>query len=63
MNLRLVRVPSLTQQICKEVTLFFQIVMIISTALNIQCATGISVNASLGIILSQDIANNVQVRK
>jgi hypothetical protein len=49
--------------IYKEVTLFFQIVLVISTALNVQGATGICVNAMKDIIMSQDNASNVQVRK
>jgi hypothetical protein len=52
-----------SEVIYKEVTLFFQIVLVILTALNVQGATGICVNAKKDIIMSQDNASNVQVRK
>jgi hypothetical protein len=61
MHLRLLGVPSLTQIIYKEVTLFFQImqiVLMIPTAMNIQA------HARQGMsLLNQENANNVQVRK
>lgn len=54
------RVPSLTQIIYKEVTLFFQImhILLMSTALNIHHAT-----KGISMIMYQENANNVQVRK
>jgi hypothetical protein len=69
------RFPSLTQIICKEVTLFFpilQIVLIIPTALNIQhaaaaaaaAAAAVCVNATKSIgMMNQENAYHVQVRK
>jgi len=58
MHLRLLRIPSLTQIIYKEVTSFFQIMQIvISTALYIQ-------HANQGFrVMDQKTAYRVQVRK
>ena len=58
MHLRLLRVMSLTQTVCKEVTFFFQImqIVLIQTALNIQ-------HAGKGIRMFHENAKNVQVSK
>ena len=67
MHLRLLRVPTLTQIIYKEVTLIFQIVQIalmIPTALYIQRTRGTRRTAKKGIsLMNYTSANHVQVRK